>query len=218
MHQASRLSQYIRCCIESASPAFRLGAAFVLATELAGMMNTQARAQVVTPDPGTWRPMAYADLQLPSRATATYTDIWKDAIERNNEGYRQRGDHRFAGGNAPVTESHFVIWSRGRSVVLSILNTAIGCTTKTAVPQVRATVKLCPMRIAIYEGIQVRTLDGGRACFLELEPGASPDPTVSAAYASYDVASRTLKTGMIVNHKPVDGCSLDVPLNRRNAD
>jgi len=218
MRAARQLSHYIRCCIKGTSPAFRSSAIFVLAMGIAGMMNTHARAQTVTPDPGTWRPMAYADLQLPSRATATYTDIWKDAIERNNQGYRQRGDHRFAGGNAPVTEAHFVIWSRGRSVVLSILNTAIGCTIKTAVPQARATVKLCPMRIAIYEGIQVRTLEGGRACFLELEPGASPDPTVSAAYASYDVPNRTLKTGMIVNHNAVDGCSLDVPLNRRDAD
>ncbi|UOK73772.1 hypothetical protein [Ancylobacter polymorphus] len=218
MQAANPLSHYIRCYTQRVSPAIRPAAAVFLMMEFAGMMNTPTWAQTVTPDPGTWRPMAYADLQRPSRATATYTDIWKDAIERNNDGYRQRGDHRFAGGNAPVTEAHFVIWSRGRSVVLSILNTAIGCTIKTAVPQARATVKLCPIRIAIYEGIQVHTLDGGYACFLELEPGASPDPTVSAAYASYDVPKRTLKTGMIVNHKAVDGCSLDVPLGRRNAD
>jgi len=64
----------------------------------------------------------------------------------------------------------------------------------------------------VYEGLQVRTMDGGRACFLELAPGAPPDPAASAAYASYDVQTRTLRTGMIVNHKAVDGCSLAIPL------
>jgi hypothetical protein len=176
------------------------------------MSDVQALAQSVTPDPGAWRPLSYADLQRPSPSTATYVDIWKDAIDRNNEEYRARGDRRFAEGNAPVTEAHFVIWSSRRSVVFSILDTAIGCTVKAVVPEARATVKLCPLRIAVYEGHQVRTMDGGRACFLELAPGAPADPAASAAYASYDVQSRTLKTGMIVNHKAVDGCSLAVPL------
>jgi hypothetical protein len=176
------------------------------------MSDVQSLAQSVTPDPGAWRPMSYADLQRSSPATATYADIWKEAIERNNEGYRARGDRRFAGGNAPVTEAHFVIWSSRRSVVLSVLDTAIGCTVKSVAPDARATVKLCPLRIAVYEGLQVRTMDGGRACFLELAPGAPPDPAASAAYASYDVQTRTLRTGMIVNHKAVDGCSLAIPL------
>lgn len=156
--------------------------------------------------------MSYADLQRPSSSTATYVDIWKDAIEHNNDEYRARGDRRFADGNAPVTEAHFVIWSSRRSIVLSVLDTAIGCTVKAAAPEARATVKLCPLRIAVYEGLQVRTMDGGRACFLELAPGAPPDPAASAAYASYDVQTRTLRTGMIVNHKAVDGCSLAIPL------
>lgn len=176
------------------------------------MSDVQALAQSVTPDPGAWRPMSYADLQRPSPSTATYVDIWKDAIDRNNEEYRARGDRRFAGGNAPVTEAHFVIWSSRRSVVFSILDTAIGCTVKAVVPEARATVKLCPLRIAVYEDLQVRTMDGGRACFLELAPGAPADPTASAAYASYDVQIRTLKTGVIVGHKAVDGCSLAIPL------
>ena len=178
------------------------------------MFGIQARAQTVTADPGAWRPMSYTDLQRPSLATATYVDIWKDAIESNNTGYRDRGDHRFAGGNAPAVEAHFVIWSARRSVVFSVLDTAIGCSVKAIVPKARATVKLCPLRIAFYEGLQVRTMDGGQACFLELDPGAPADPSASAAYASYDVPNRTLKTGMIVDHKAVEGCSLSIPLNQ----
>ncbi len=156
--------------------------------------------------------MSYANLQSPSPQSATYSDIWKDAIDVNNRAYKARGDQRFANGNAPVTEAHFVIWSAGRSVVLSVLNTAISCSTKQVSPDARATVKLCPMRIAIFEGVQVRTMDGGSGCFLELEGGARPDREASAAYASYDTTSKTVKIGVIVNHKAVEGCSKSIPL------
>lgn len=178
-------------------------------------LTTAAHPQSLTPDPAAWRPMSYANLQKPSSQTATYVDIWKDAIEANNRAYKARGDLRFSGGNAPVTEAHFVIWSARRSVVLSVLDTAIECSVKQVAPDAHATVKLCPMRIAIYEGLQVKTMDGGRGCFLELAPGAAPDPEASVAYASYDVATKTVKTGMIVNHKAVDGCSLELPLYRQ---
>lgn len=177
------------------------------------MEATSAKAQAVTADPGAWRSMSYANLQTPSAATATYVDIWKDAIDKNNRHYEERGDRRFSGGNAPVSEAHFVIWSSRRSVVFSVLDTASQCQPKAAFPDSGATVKLCPMRIAIYEGLQVRTMDGGKACFLELDqPSAAGS---SGAYASYDTASRTLKTGLIVNHAAVDGCSFDVPLPRQ---
>lgn len=188
------------------------------ASGLTAVVADHASAQALTPDPGAWRSMSYTDLQRPSSKAATYVDIWQDAIARNNAGYRERGDRRFAEGNAPAVEAHFVIWSERRSVVFSVLDTAIGCNVKEAVPQLRATVKLCPLRIAFYEGLQVRTMDGGQACFLELEPGAATDPSASGAYSAYDVPSRTLKTGMIVNHKAVEGCSLSIPLTQAPAD
>lgn len=202
----SPLIQYIRCCIVFTST---LGGGFAL------MEASHAHAQTITADPGAWRSMSYANLQAPSPVTATYVDIWKDAIDENNRHYEQRGDRRFSGGNAPVNEAHFVIWSSRRSVVFSVLDTASQCEPKAAFPEAGATVKLCPMRIAIYEGLQVRTLDGGKACFLELEQGASAGQDASGAYASYDVASRTVNTGVIVNHIAVEGCSFDVPLPRQ---
>jgi len=178
-----------------------------------GDVFTAAKAQSLTPDPGTWRPMSYADLQRPSQVTATYTDIWKDAIEENNRNYHARGDERFASGNAPVTEAHFVIWSSQRSVVLSTLNTVTACEVKSVDRAAHVTIKLCPVRMAIYDGLQVRTLEAGRACFLEPDASAAFDPSATAAYASYDIPTRTVKIGMIVNHAAVDGCSFNVPLH-----
>ncbi|WP_260368489.1 hypothetical protein [Bosea spartocytisi] len=173
-----------------------------------------AQSQALTPDPGAWRPLAYSDLQRPTPRSATYTDIWKDQIDANNEAYRVRGDRRFVDGNAPAIAAHFVIWSERRSVVLTVLNTALGCAPKLRESKVRAVVKLCPMRIAIYNGIRVETLDAGRGCYLEPEPGANIDPSASAAYGAYDVGSKRLKLGMVVNHQVVDGCSFNIPLAR----
>ena len=193
----------------------KTAAAMWAMASLAVVPGSHARAQTPTPDPGAWRPVSYADLQRPSDSTATYADIWRDAIEENNRAYVARGDKRFVGANAPATEAHFVIWSPKKSVVLSVLDTAVGCATHLVDPSAHARVKLCPMRIAIYEGVQVRTMDGGKACFLESEQAqtrAAVDPASSVAYVAYDVGAKTLRTGMIVNHKPVDGCSTKIPL------
>ncbi len=159
--------------------------------------------------------MAYADLQRPDPATDTYADIWKDAIERNNRAYADRGDHRFVDGNAPVTEAHFVIWSARKSVVLSVLDTVTGCTLKAVRVAAHATIRMCPLRLAIYEGALVHTMDGGLGCYLELaQPtaGEVADPNRAAAYASYDPATRTVHTGFVVDHEAVEGCSQNIPL------
>jgi hypothetical protein len=171
-------------------------------------------AQTLTPDPGAWRPFAYSDLQRPTPRNATYADIWKDQLDANNEAYRARGDRRFVDGNAPATAAHFVIWSEQRSVVLTVLNTALGCSPKLRDAKAQVLVKLCPMRIAIYNGIRVETLDAGRGCYLEPEANSTINPSVAAAYGAYDVGARRLKLGMVVNHRVVDGCSFNIPLVR----
>lgn len=170
--------------------------------------------QALTPDPGAWRPLAYSDLQRPAARSATYADIWKDQIEANNDAYRARGDRRFVDANAPATEAHFVIWSAKRSVVLSILNTALGCEEKERDRNAAVVVKLCPMRVAIYDALQVRTMEAGRACFIEPAAGTTLKPQMAAAYGAYDVVSKTLKLGLVVGHRPMDGCSFKVPLGR----
>lgn len=182
------------------------------ATSLAADISA---AQELTQNPSTWRPINYADLRQPSKKTATYADIWKDALEENNRSYKVKGDTRYGTDNAPATEAHFVIWSAQKSVVMSVLDTAGGCTVHYEDRSVGAIVKLCPMRLAFYDGLLMRVLGGGKSCFLELLPTSAQDtvdPTRSVAYAAYDVDSKTIRTGMIVNHKAVEGCSNAIPL------
>lgn len=173
-------------------------------------MHIEASAQQRTPDPGAWRPISYSDLTKPSPATATFADIWKDEIEANNKAYREKGDFRFASGNAPATEAHFVIWSPTKSVALSILNTVTQCTSKQHDAGVR--INLCPMRLVIYEGIRAQVLDADRGCFLELDSSTGQQSSTGAAYAAYDLAARTIKTGLVVMGQAVDGCSHGIPL------
>lgn len=185
-----------------------------LCTLLFGLL-APAVAQTPTPDPSAWRPVSYADLQRPDPTTGTYAEIWQDVIFRNNTAYADRGDHRFVGGNAPVTEAHFVIWSARKAVVLSVLDTATGCTLLAIRPAAHATIKKCPVRLAIYEGALVQTLSGGLGCYLELEPtavGGRSDLDRAVAYASYDPAIRTVHTGLVIDHEAVEGCSQDIPL------
>ncbi len=175
-------------------------------------VQLDAGAQERTPDPGAWRPVSYSDLTAPAPANATFVDIWKEEIEANNKTYREKGDFRFAGGNAPATEAHFVIWSPAKSVVLSILNTATHCTTKQR--DAGVLVKLCPMPLVIYEGVRTQVLDADRGCFVEIDPSIGQQSSVAAAYAAYDLGARTIKTGLVVMGQAVEGCSHGIPLPR----
>lgn len=207
--------QYIRYCqgcIEIAIPLKT--ALMIVGAMLVSSQSTPAHAQALTADPGAWRPLSYSDLRRPEPRSATYVDLWKDAIDNNNQAYAERGDRRFIDANAPATEAHFVIWSNRRSVVISVLDTALGCTLKTRDPVAHVVVKRCPMRIAIYEGLQVHTMDAGAACFIEPEPGTPLDGQASAAYGAYDVLSRTVRLGVIINHQALEGCSFNIPLPR----
>ena len=82
---------HIRCYQAPKGRRFR--AALCVCAVVAGVMmidlTAAAHAQSLTPDPGAWRPMPYANLQTAAPQTATYLDIWKDAVEANNRAYKR---------------------------------------------------------------------------------------------------------------------------------
>ncbi len=187
----------------------------LLSLALIAIGTAPLSGRALRPDSGAWRPLAYSQLRRPAARSATYVDIWADRIAANNESYRARGDQRFADGNAPATEAHFVVWSAKRSVVLTILNTALGCKEKARDPNTGIVIKLCPMRIAIYDGLQVRTMEAGRACLIEPPAGTTLDPNMAAVYGAYDVTRKALKIGLVVSGRAIDGCAFNVPLRRQ---
>lgn len=175
----------------------------------------EVRAQSAAPVE--WRSVAYADLQLPGPTVTSFAAIWADEITRNNAAYRKKGDRRFLVGHAPATESHFVIRSPIKIVVLSVLNTATACRPIATDGVGRATLKRCPMRLAIYQSGRSSILKAEMGCFIEyavMEAGASRNPARNASYAAYDKATRTIRTGLFFAGQLVDECIARIPLPR----
>jgi hypothetical protein len=185
---------------------------------LAGLQlaSTTAMAQGA-PLSDDWRPMVYSNLgESPLMPDAVpYAELWREEISANDKAYSDQGDTQYAGGHAPATEAHFVVRSSQRVAVLTMLDTATGCTKKKTDASANASVKFCPLKIAIYEGGVVTTTAGRKGCFLELNAPFSTDPSNSTGYATYDIASRSFKIGMIVNHEPVSGCAETIAIDNQ---
>jgi hypothetical protein len=167
-----------------------------------------------------WRDITYADLRLPNEAARTYAEIWADRLSQNNAHYARLGDPRFAAGNAPAVASAFVVRSPTRIVVLSVFNAVSACKTVRHDERHRVTVKRCPMRLAIYDQSQGggtgSVLDAGQGCFLEFgDPHRAFIPDREAgSYAAYDLASRTIRTGLVIGGQAVADCDLAIPIPR----
>ena len=190
---------------------------FGLAATILSSAPALAQEAPLTPNPDKWRPVVYRDLQIPGPLDAPFTGIWADMIDRNNRRYAAAGDSRYAVGNAPAREAHFVVRGGDKIAMLSVLNIATACKTIAADAATNINVKMCPMRLAFWQGLRgnVRQAQG---CYLEpgAEPGnITPDPSYAVSYASYDVATKSIKLGVILAHKAVEKCSQIVPLYQR---
>ncbi len=167
-----------------------------------------------------WRDISYVDLRLPNEAARPYAEIWADRLSENNDHYARAGDTRFAAGNAPAVASAFVVRSPTRIVVLSVFNAVSACKTVRHDERHKVTVKSCPMRLAIYDqnqnGGSGSVLDAGEGCFLEFgEPRrAFTSDREAGSYAAYDLATRSIRTGLVVGGQAVAGCDLAIPIPR----
>jgi hypothetical protein len=164
--------------------------------------------------------MVYADLRLPNDAARPYAEIWADRIAANNEHYARAGDARYAAGNAPAVASLFVVRSPIRVVVLSVFNAVSACRTIRRYQRQLVTVKRCPMRLAVYDqsasGGTGSVLDAGEGCFLEFgDPRrAFASDREAGSYAAYDLATRTIRTGLVIGGEAIAGCDLAIPIPR----
>lgn len=167
-----------------------------------------------------WRDITYADLRLPNEAARSYAEIWADRLSENNAHYARAGDARFAPGNAPAVASTFVIRSPTRTVVLSVFNAISACKTLRQDERRHVIVKRCPMRLAIYDqresGGAGSVLDAGEGCFLEFgDPRrAFTSDREAGSYGAYDIATRTIRTGLVIGGQAVTGCDLAIPIPR----
>ncbi|MGX5845009.1 hypothetical protein ACWGTI_30465 [Mesorhizobium sp. ArgA1] len=185
----------------------------LLAVAAALTMTPHASAQSLTPDPNAWRAVAYADLQLPNSEAVPYASLWSDRLRKNNDAYAAKGDTRFAVANAPASESHIVVRSPTKTVVLSVLHTLVGCSPIRTDPVGNATLKRCPMRLAVYQNGRSMVADAGTGCFIEYGPlpnNARPDLARNGAMGAYDVQAKTIRAGIIFQGEIAQECQFRV--------
>ena len=186
-------------------------ALLVLAGSLA---PAAAQGEELTPRPENWRPIVYRDLQIPGPEDRAYVDLWADVIQSNNRRYLAAGDRRYVLGNAPVREAHVVVRGGDKAALLSILDTATHCVAVAEDPGGEVFVKMCPMRLALWNGAQT-TIREAKGCYLEpsaKERSFTPDPSYAASYAAYDIDTKSIRLGVMLAHRVVEPCSQSVPL------
>ncbi|WFU07190.1 hypothetical protein QA648_35395 (plasmid) [Rhizobium sp. CB3171] len=174
-----------------------------------------ASAQSLTPDPNAWRAVAYSDLQLPNSEAVPYASLWADMLKKNNDAYAAKGDTRFAVANAPAAESHIVVRSPTKTVVLSVLHTLTGCSPIRTDSGANAILKRCPMRLAIYQNGQSKVADAGTGCFIEYGPlpnNARPDLARNGAMGAYDVPTKTIRAGIVFQGEIAQECQFRVAI------
>lgn len=177
-----------------------------------GAANAQLTQAPAAPADGSqWHSVVYADLSTATSSTAAYSQLWAEEIAQNDSSYVAQGDLSYQGRHAPAIEAHFVVRSPEKIAVVSMLNTTSGCSVKSLAGPAGITVKLCPLKLAIYEGGNKTVTTGFKACFLEMQQPSS-DPTGLGTFASYDIAHRAIRIGTLIGHEPVPGCGKNIGL------
>ena len=187
---------------------------------IAALVTARAAwAQSFTPDPGSWRPVAYTDLMFPLGEAEAYASIWQDRLDESKRRLASKApepNHRdmsLAVGNRAAREWHFTINFQSKLVVLSVLDTPVVCTDEYPSPSEAVKIRVCPMRLVTIEG-EGYTIRDGAACFLEKEPtGPMEDTSATATFAAYDIGSRTIKLHSVVSHQEIAQCAQAVSLH-----
>ena len=189
----------------------RVSAALPVIVAIACACAPVLRAQDVSPNPGAWRPLVHADLTMELADNLTYIDVWKDALVANNEAYEAKGAAPVDGRNAPAGEAHVVVRSPTRTIVLTTLDTDGGCKPAEFPSFSGVAIKMCPTRLVVFEGAIANTRELPASCYLETDPRSSAGPDEAASYAAYDIVTKTIKIGLIVNHHAIDECARFIP-------
>jgi hypothetical protein len=189
-------------------------AALPLAIAMAFAVGSTLGAQELTANPGAWRPLVSADLREELPDNLTYIDVWKDALVANNKAFEAKGSTLVGGRNAPASDAHVVVRGSARTIVLTTLDTESGCKPAEFSYPADVTIKICPTRLVVFEGAVANTTELPANCYLESEPKSSAAPNDAASYAAYDTITKTIKIGLIVNHRAIDECVRFIPTSQ----
>ena len=185
-----------------------------------------AYCESFTPDPERWRPVAYSDLRFPRGEAESYASIWQDRLDESNAKPppvaipgRPAPDPSlsYAVGNRGASEWHFTINFQTKLAALTVLDTPNVCTDEYPSPAIGARIKVCPMRLALFEADSYSLIVDGAACYIEKQPQAPvEDSSATRTEVSYDVGARAFKIRYTVSHIEIPQCAQTVPLHPAN--
>ena len=162
--------------------------------------------------PNDWLPATSTDFALETADNAPYFDVWRQEIGRNNEAARARGVLIDPGLQAPLAEAHWSIRSDPTTAAVTVLN--FDCDPTPVYTSAELSILKCPARTVLWTGPLRAVKNQPKSCFVQVRAPSAPatGPVSFAAaksgmFMSYDVASSSIKIGVIVDHKVFDACS-----------
>jgi hypothetical protein len=162
--------------------------------------------------PNDWLPATFTDFAVETADNAPYFDVWRPEIGRNNEAARARGILIAPGLQAPLAESHWSIRSDPTTAAVTIVN--FDCDPTPVYAGAEVAVLKCPARTILWTGPLRTVKNQPKSCFVQFRSASAPaaGPASFAAansgvFMSYDVASSSIKIGVILDHKVFDACS-----------
>jgi hypothetical protein len=159
---------------------------------------------------------------FPQGEAESYASLWQDRLDESNKNPAPGKpgtplNLSITVGNRGASEWHFSINFQTKLVAISVLSTPHVCTDEYSSPTPGITIKVCPMRLATFEGGSYSLVDGA-ACFVQKEPNAPvEDSTATVTYASYDAATRSIHLRYTVSHQEIARCAQTVPLHPESA-
>jgi hypothetical protein len=167
-------------------------------------------------NPADWVAASYTDFAVEDENNAPYFNIWRNEIGLNNEAAAAKGIAIPAGYQAPLAEAHWALHSAPTIAAVTILNA--GCDSKPVFSNAEIVVTLCPTRTVLWTGPIRNVRDQPKSCFLKIltlaqaPAGSSSADAKTGMFMSYDIATRSIKIGVIVDSKVLDACSHYLPL------
>lgn len=164
-----------------------------------------------------WFPFTYSDLQPLNLSKQPYKNAWRDLILKNNAFYTTRHDIRFAFGNAPATEAHFLIEAKSQSriLIVTVLNSVEACEVLAQDPSTKTTLKYCPIRLLMQDHENHKLQDAGNGCLVEYGAPSYSTPVDfqrNAMFARYELADNSLKLDIRFQGALQDRCATTISL------
>jgi hypothetical protein len=164
-------------------------------------------------NPADWKAAAGTDFAVEDEGNAPYFEIWRHEIGENNAAALVKGVAIPEGYQAHIEEAHWSIRSPPKIAAVTILD--FQCDPAPVFSNAAVEVVRCPTKTIVWSGPLRTVRDQPKSCFIrrKSEGAAAPASSIEDANArdgvfmAFDVASQSIKIGLLVGGRTIDICS-----------